>query len=222
MQRRYTLNGDETLISNIKHLMTRPALALLISAFVFMACPAISTAAPSAGKPVGLRVSEVRKEGAGLQITYEVKNRTENTVWVYVGNNREEVLPYETRTGLKDKKLLLSSRAPAAMLNSPAEDAVLPRYKAIAPGRTIMFRVELDAEVRDYSPAAGKGEGRLRSGELEVLEVEVGYYAMELDEQEDCCMPAKRSGELYVVPAWASAHPESTVSAVVSKRKRWK
>lgn len=208
-----------SLSSHRKYLIT---LAALVVSVILLMMPLGVLAASKAKGGVSLRVTQALKVDRGLEVTFEIINRSETDIWIYVGDNRDGIQSYETSVSKKDGKVYLGFRSPEETDEADPEDALVSRYKKLMSGRNIMFRLVLDAVVSDYHVLKGRGEGRLNSGDIREIEIELGYYADSLDALEECCMPVDFREELYVVPAWASTHPESTVSTSVSKRKRWK
>lgn len=202
-----------------KFAITLPA---ILFAAMLLIVPSRTHAASKKQGDVGLSVIQVVSEGTGLEITCEIKNRTESDIWLNVGNNMPGGLPYEVKVSSSEKKLLLGFRSAAPVEGTGTEDAVSSRYKKLGAGKTIMFKVTLDADVSDYDPLKGKGKGHIKASDIGVLEIVAGYYMRALDEEPDCCVPANRRGELFVRPDWASSSKEKTVSIEVSRKKRWK
>jgi hypothetical protein len=195
--------------------------ALLFAAALLLV-PSGAVAASAKTSDVSLRITQVLREGAGLHITCEIKNRAEKDIWLYVGNNRPGGLPYKAVVTGAEKKLSLGFRGAALPGGTAPEDAPASRYKRLGAGKTIMFNISLNSEVTDYDPVKGKGKGKIKSADIDVLEIKAGYYAMALDEEPGCCMPARRSGELLVSPGWEFFKLEETVSVSVSRKNRWK
>jgi hypothetical protein len=212
----------ENLLRNKTGYKFAVAHAVIMFTAMLLLSPSGIYAAPKEQSDVVLMVTQVVREGAGLEITCEIRNRAESDIWIYVGNNRPDGLPYEAKVSKGERKLLLGFTSVALPEGTAPEDALAFRYKKLGAGRTIMFNISLNSEVTDHDPLKGKGKGNIRSQDIDVLEISVGYYSKALHLEPDCCMAANRVDELFASPGWASSNKEETVSVVVSRKKRWK
>jgi len=180
------------------------------------------SAAFARNKDVALRLTQVIKDGDGLEVTYELRNISENEIWVYVGNNRRDGQPCERRIAKSAKKLYLGFAAVGSPQGSSPGEAVSYRYKKLLPGRAIMFRLGLDAVVVDFHPVTGNGQARMKAEDIGEIELKVGYYIKALDVEESCCVPVAGRQEVLVNSGWALSNAEDSIFVSVSRKNRWK
>ncbi len=160
---------------------------------------------------VKIEVIESKTKNNIVKLKYNVTNISGQDIWVCRKMSEFSNVPYAMEVEPSSKKVLIKVSNFIVPEHISLEAPIYAEFIRLRNKSSKTFELDMKFPAISSNPIEENKEKMLRLEELATIELEVGYYISELENNEECCMDAKKEDTRLVNCFWAENNMASNL-----------